>query len=339
MVAVFSPAILLLLLLLPQGRTAVPHEAECAIPVVRGSSWCNTGIRRLDVQLDVGIAQTLGFTTSVPVFFGADDDVDELSTSLVDLYLLDRKRMPVLAQAMRDELSSAAPTEERCAEPSKFFVEIGTSDFGTLHQQLYTEPEWEGVAVEPLPALLDSLPSRPGLFKENGAFGCGAAAARSGHTHDDESIVLYALDRASVERLGLPHWALGTGSLSLELARHTAKNSDWSDALREFVVPCLSWAELAKMYGLPGQQQDQQGTRVRVDVIKIDAEGLDFDIVDEILEWHEQHRLQRERWPGQICFEALRRSGEQWESTMARLKAAGYECSPMGIQDIDCVLR
>ena len=82
-------------------------------------------------------------------------------------------------------------------------VEIGTSDFGTLHHQFYDDPMWEGVAVEPLAELLEALPLRPGLYAENAAFGCAAMGV--------EELTLYALDRETVA-IRAPHWALGTGT-------------------------------------------------------------------------------------------------------------------------------
>ena len=161
------------------GQAPSVNDALCQS--VSRTRWCNHGIRKLDIPLDAHLSKRqkrhYGYTTSVPVYFKDDDDLDSVARDFLQTYLIDDLEATTLVRAMRQELSKEEPVTWRCAEPELFFVEIGTSDFGTLHQQLYADPRWEGVAVEPLPELLHALPSRPGLFKENAAFGCGAAGA------------------------------------------------------------------------------------------------------------------------------------------------------------------
>ena len=160
----------------------------------------------------------------------------------------------------------------------------------------------------------------------------------------------------------MPHWALGTASFSLELARkhHHEKHPGWIEALKRVEVPCLSWAELAQRYGLglpepseavDGQKSDngnsgngsiitrrpKQRWKKRVDVLKIDAEGLDLDIVEEILEWHKDQELGPDRWPKQIRFETWKRQGERYDAVMAKLASHGYSCE-VKEGDQDCVL-
>ena len=168
-------------------------------------------------------------------------------------------------------------------------------------------------------------------------------------------LTLYALDRVSVKRLGLPHWALGTACFSLDDARtnHKKRNytSGWIDALKRVEARCLSWANLASKYGLavadPEEEATGSGTcelkqrwRKRVDLIKIDAEGLDLDIVEEIIAWHVKHQLERERWPSRIRFETWERKtqGARYGNVMAMLAKHGYLCK--GDQgDEDCLLQ
>ena len=137
------------------------------------TSWCNHGIRKIDVAIDPGRPENMGWETTVPVYFSTGDDLAAVARSFLRTYIIDKSAQPMLVKEMVGEVQQRKePSRARCSEPGRFFVEIGTSDFGTLHQQLYLEPEWEGVAVEPLHELLSALPSRPGLYKENAAFGC-----------------------------------------------------------------------------------------------------------------------------------------------------------------------
>ena len=179
----------ILLLLLLHGATA--QNADCtdnescasatAPATTAPTTWCNHGIRKVEVGIDVEeSAKSLGWETNVPLYFRRGDDLDAVARSFLETYLLPASNEPVLAKAMREEVAREEPATSRCAQPERFYVEIGTSDFGTLHQQLYAEPEWDGVAVEPLPELLGALPSRPGLFKENAAFGCSSAGVGVG---------------------------------------------------------------------------------------------------------------------------------------------------------------
>ena len=170
-----------------------------------------------------------------------------------------------------------------------------------------------------------------------------------------QQLTLFALDRAAVKRLGLPHWALGTASFSLELARenHEEKHPGWIEALKKVEVPCLSWATLAERYGLGlpetaaagdsiagsrSTTRSKQRWKKRADVVKIDAEGLDLDIVEEIIHWHEEKRLGRDRWPRQIRFETWKREGERYDGVMAKLTAHGYRCEAKEM-DQDCVMQ
>ena len=172
--------------------------------------WCSTDVRKVMVELDIDPrAQQHVYTTHVPAYFQVGDDIDEIAKAFAQIYLLGDEGE--LAARMKRELAStvddSAVTENApCMDPkpSRFYVEIGTSDFGTLHHQFYDDPMWEGVAVEPLAELLEALPLRPGLYAENAAFGCAAMGV--------DELTLYALERETVARLGLPHWALGTGN-------------------------------------------------------------------------------------------------------------------------------
>ena len=240
--------------------------------------------------------------------------------------------------------------------PTKFYVDIGTSDFGTLHHQFYENPDWEGVAVEPLKELLSALPSRPGLFKENAAFGCSKG---------ETELTLYALSRGAVAKLGLPHWALGTACPSLDDARKNFahRHPGWIDALATHKAPCMSWSSLVAKYGLADR---------RVDILKTDAEGLDFAILDEILDWyHDTFPLLKERspqqcnqddrcvdssssssssitaghsgenrgmWPAYIVFEAWELEGPRYEAIMEKMAKAGYQCRREGVNDVHCKL-
>ena len=115
----------------------------------------------------------------------------------------------------------------------------------------------------------------------------------------------------------------------------------------------MSWVQLADKYGL---NPDRTRYR-RVDLLKVDAEGLDYAIVGEVLDWYaEAFPLQsacsgsngdtcvaitnsnnRARWPGVIFFEALE-SVPEYTRINARLHDAGYTCTRAGVADVRCDL-
>mmetsp|Transcript_70525 Transcript_70525/g.138654 ORF Transcript_70525/g.138654 Transcript_70525/m.138654 type:complete len:523 (-) Transcript_70525:104-1672(-) len=87
-------------------------------------------------------------------------------------------RMPPSSQNLREQKEGEEqPHRHRPAHVYEhFFVEIGTSDFGTLHQQLFLDARWGGLAVEPMQDLLERLPTRGGLYKHQAALQCGSGS-------------------------------------------------------------------------------------------------------------------------------------------------------------------
>ena len=239
-------------------------------------------------------------TYDLPVFFCAHWDRARLSElasrllkeyphavePLIELMLKHQQENDVESFQMPcdDGISDASLTRPATARAmDNFFVEIGTSDFGTLHQQLFRDPTWGGLAVEPMEYLLRRLPTRGGLYKENSAIGCAASSGGSA------TMRRVAPWEKAFEREYFGMAKLLDGDLSRDewvKSRYTDEKVKLSTI--DVAVRCMRWQAITSKHGLtafnikslareevdiPGLTLNLKHSGQTITVVKIDAEG------------------------------------------------------------------
>ncbi len=141
-----------------------------------------------------------------------------------------------------------------------FFIHIGAND-GVMRDELYafvTQNKVRGLVVEPLPDIYQELvrnySAHPQVIPVNAALHASASEQ-----------VLYRVDPTLT---GLPEWMKGIASFDSE---HHKKSNTPGAYIIEEKVPCLSLQELLDRHEV-----------TRVDLLKIDTEGYDYEIVKMI---------------------------------------------------------
>jgi FkbM family methyltransferase len=137
----------------------------------------------------------------------------------------------------------------------KTFVEIGTSNFDTLRH--LCDKGWKGVMVEPIKITLDQIPDHENLIKVEGAI--------------DKEMGVRTLTKLKDEyffRDDIDKDYLGMASLSpnAELLKE-----DFKQYIDQIEVGCVTFEFLMDQLGI-----------TEIDYLKIDTEGLDYDILNSI---------------------------------------------------------
>ena len=131
---------------------------------------------------------------------------------------------------------------------SKFFVEIGTSDFDTFEH--LAEEGWKGIFVEPVKKLLDNLERFDNCHYENSAI----------LTYDGMTELKYFdVDWAE-------GWYRGVGNT--DMSRNHFHNPDLKDKEVVEDVECMRLDTLIKKYNVE-----------KIDYLKVDIEGREFMIM------------------------------------------------------------
>jgi hypothetical protein len=137
----------------------------------------------------------------------------------------------------------------------KTFVEIGTSNFNTLRH--LCDKGWRGIMVEPIEIALNKIPDHDNLTKVNGAidkdFNIRTLTKLKDKFWDDPNIDRDYLGMASL----YPNSELN--------------HSFYKDMIEEIEVGCVTFEFLMEQLGI-----------TEVDYLKIDTEGLDYDILNSI---------------------------------------------------------
>lgn len=176
------------------------------------------------------------------------------------------------------------------------FIEIGTSDFDTL---LQTTEGQIGLSIEPLKLYLDKLPNNDHVIKVN----C-AISNRNGVTD------VFWIDPTDIEEYGLSSYLRGCNSI---IKPHATAESELKERNLDFLMKqsscdMLTWKTLVNRYDIK-----------RVDLLKIDTEGHDCVIINDILD--DTSGI----FPRKIWFEAnVLTSPIFVEKTVNRLKSFGY---------------
>lgn len=262
--------------------------------------------------------------------------------ALRDYVLQANQRSP---EALRLPASaSSASSAERAWSPYNYprqhahYVEIGTADFDTLVQRHVWRPEIVGMSVEPIKAYLDRLPGHGG---SNKTLLHAAVGEYDGFT--DVYLVRPELvggpylgaqslcrpEAAREARLPggqcLPGWVRGTSSLGRwpEGVRQRLSEEQMRAAVAVTRVPLLKYSTLLTVYGIGS-----------VDIVKIDAEGLDHVILKQVVDFAEQTGV----WPWQVQFEKNILS--DWRALDGQVKRLQdefrYNCRMSGAENVAC---
>jgi len=178
------------------------------------------------------------------------------------------------------------------------YIEIGSSDIETLHQE---RPNECGLTIEPIKAYLDALPDIPGKIKVNCAMSNASGTAK-----------IYWVDPVDIEQYKYPPWLRGCNSINVPhpTTVRVLQERNLSHLLKCTSCEVMTWNMLLDQYHIES-----------VKYVKIDAEGHDCVIVNTILD-----SIARIR-PAVLSFEGnpLLTNHEELGRTFDRLPKCGYE--------------
>jgi len=191
------------------------------------------------------------------------------------------------------------------------YVEIGSSCFKTLAEVFKDDDSIVGLTVEPVPQYLDIIRSYCSKSINKHFFRCAVTK------ETEESISFYFIDPLKVKR-----WAAvgiaGIGCVSEARLKKTIKSGAPefdlnTDQIREIETPSLSFKDLVAKFDIDD-----------IDVLKIDAEGCDFEILLAMLETNVR--------PSIVIFEARPfMSDDQIQEINIALDSEGYSVSDMDV--------
>lgn len=169
------------------------------------------------------------------------------------------------------------------------YIEIGTSDFDTLVDTL---PEsYVGLSIDPIKEYLERLPNKPNNAKINVAI-----------TDDDRIAKVYLVDPMDIQVYNMPEWIKGCTSIDNphpSVVRYLNEHN-LSDIYKIDEIECLSFRTLIDKYKID-----------EVDYLKVDAEGHDFIILNDLLKTNLR--------PKKILFEANSLYNESDIQSMVKL--------------------
>ena len=177
------------------------------------------------------------------------------------------------------------------------FIEIGTSDFETLIQ---TTSGLLGLSIEPIKLYLDRLPNNPHVIKVNSAI-----SDKNGVTD------VFWFDPNDIIEYELPQYIKGCNSI---IRPHITTSSILQKENLEFLLKqtsceMMTWETLIKRYDVES-----------VDTLKIDTEGHDCVILNNILDFNGGVL------PRKILFEGNELTNSKFiEKTIKRLETVGYK--------------
>lgn len=186
------------------------------------------------------------------------------------------------------------------------FIEIGTSDFDTL---LQSTKNLIGLSIEPIKFYLDRLPKNDHVIKVN----C-AVSDRNGFTD-----VLW-VDPLDIDYYGLPIYLKGCNSI---IKTHPTTDKILKENNLEFLLKrteceMVTWDKLIQRYDIDS-----------VDLLKIDTEGHDCFIINNILD------SEKKVLPKRLWFESNELSNSKLiERTLERLYNNNYTLTEQGEWDI-----
>ncbi len=167
-----------------------------------------------------------------------------------------------------------------------------------------------GIFVEPQPAAFERL--RANFAGHEGLQFVNAAMDQQSGSRD-----FYVVDAASAE---LPDWTQQLASFSRQhIEKHEALAPGVSAHIRVMQVPTLSFDELLRRFGLD-----------RIDVLQIDAEGMDA----QLLRWFPFQRVR----PALLHYEVAHMSDAERLEIRGRLMGLGYRIFAAGSEADDMAI-
>lgn len=141
------------------------------------------------------------------------------------------------------------------------FIEIGTSDFGTLIETC--DDSQFGISIEPIIEYLDSLPNKPNVLKLNCAI-----------SNVDSEVDVFYVDKNDIGMYGLPSWLRGCNSILKphESTVNVLKERNLEHLMTSKKCQAITWDTLISTYNIES-----------VEYLKIDTEGHDCYIIRNII--------------------------------------------------------
>ena len=218
------------------------------------------------------------------------------------------------AETAEDRLNKGGHALHRTHGDDFRFIQIGAYVGATQKDPIFLKAikhGWSGVLVEPVPAVFHQLKANYQAFSDGDIdrFSFENSAVCNG---DREDAPFYFLSPDIIEtivrmigeerREELPNWAAQASSLSrdqmiTQLKAYFQLNPDQAEevvAMAEIAVPCISYDSLVRKYST--HLRGKSGA-LGIHYIHIDAEGYDWNIVNEIL--NSKHDL-----PDMLCYES-----------------------------------
>lgn len=173
---------------------------------------------------------------------------------------------------------------------SAAFVEIGTSNFDTVTQLVDPREGLVGFAVEPSAHYLRSLPDRPNVTKVNCAIVTANSLPGGGAQAQDQTVDLYHVPEAVIDRLGLYYYLKGCNSIGAYHPEHISQGVQKHVVVDK--VPAFTITQFLNKHRIQ-----------RIQLLKIDAEGYDLTIMEELYQ-HIVHKYSPIVHVDRIFFES-----------------------------------
>ena len=157
------------------------------------------------------------------------------------------------------------------------FLEIGTSNFGTIIQT--ATDDTVGISVEPLAYYLDQLPAPKNVIKENAAIA---------FDNIEKYIDIYYVTERDIKKNKLPKWLKGCNSLNTYHPKHLELGI--TDLVNIEHVLQIPISKLLEKYNVE-----------TIELLKIDTEGGDCDILLNLKDY--LHKKEKSFYPKKIQFE------------------------------------
>ena len=254
----------------------------------------------LPITTQVGIVPELIQTGINGICIGKNDIVNETVLQLEELNN-DRDMLFEMRKAVKKTM-----TEKRewgkvieqwdnyfDAMNQKVFVEIGANCFDTLIS--YAKDGWTGIMVEPVKEYFDKIEQVRGVFYEQVAIGTNAGSTEFSY-----------LSAEIVLKHGMPHWALGLGSLG---SHPTIAKNGWENLISKQTVDVIPFNILL--------ERNFVGI---IDLLKIDTEGFDCEILKQV----DLEKVDR------IVFEHVLCKPNELERETKRLQEQGFILNKQG---------
>jgi FkbM family methyltransferase len=194
------------------------------------------------------------------------------------------------------------------------FIEIGTSDFGTLIQE--ADNTTVGISIEPIKYYLDRLPNRDRVKKINCAVSLDGKLGRA---------KLYYIPEVLIKRYDLPFWIRGCNSIGDYHYQH--KQLNLQHLVRIIKVDTVPLANILQEHNVE-----------EIKILKIDTEGSDCFILQSFIP-----ALQirpKLFWPKQIQFESnVLTSKLVVDETIILYTNLGYKVVERGKEDTILLLE